>query len=133
MREGKIRVQFDRALIFAFRVSPLPLIRHEVRDRVVRVGERIVEIERALRRLFCFGQILPGVEKSAVDEAPVDVRQIRIRERVVRVRPDRLDEVFGSLPAILRTSPGPMRMPLEQQLVRDRVQDVGGLGGLAPA
>ena len=85
------------------------------------IGKTLVQFEGLLRRLSGFGQIHFRVEQSTVGEAPIDVGQIGIGERVPRIGGDRSNEVFARFLPVLHPSLRAMEMSLEQQFVRFRV------------
>ena len=85
------------------------------------IGKTLVQFEGLLRRLSGFGQILLRVDQSTVGEAPIDVGQIGIGERVPRIGGDGPNEVLARFLPVLRPSPRAMEMSFEQQFVRFRV------------
>ena len=69
------------------------------------VCQAVVKVARFLCCRSGDGQEL-GPKRAAVDETPIDVGEVGVHERVVRIRVDGLAEIVEGLLPVLDASPG---------------------------
>src|SRR6185295_8481054 len=94
-----------------------PGISLEIGQRVVRVCEAVVKFNRLLCVLLCFGQILFWVENTAANKAPVNVRQLSVSKRIIRITGNRLLEILTRFLSILGASFGTIEVSFEQEVI----------------
>ena len=114
---GKVRIQLDGALVFALGACPLPGLSFAKRQRVVRIGEALIQVHRFARRTFGFGRKLFWVENAPGHKIKVADRQLGISERVSRIGVYRLIVILGGFLRVLRSALATIVEPFEHQFI----------------
>ena len=108
------RVQLDGPLVFTFGISPLPGVCFQICQRVVSLCQALIQLKRLLCCRLRFRQIFLLVESAAVYQAPVNIGQLSIGKRVIRISGDRLIEILPGLLPIFGRAPGTVETSFEQ-------------------
>ena len=114
---GKVGVQLDGALVFAFGSRPLPSIPFAKGQRVVRVSQALIQLQRLARRNFGFGRKLSWVEHATGCKIAVGGRQFGIGERVSRINGYCLIVILYGFLRVFRPSHATIKEALEHQFI----------------